>query len=264
MWFWLLGRGIVHEQDDLRPDNPPSNPALLAYLEKDFIEHKYDLKHVLRLVLNSRTYQLSSIPTEANKDDTVHFSHYYARRLGAEVLVDAIGQVIGKSPQFGSDIPEPLTVLPEGFPAVGLYDAAIASPFLETFGRPPRDTGYASEGDLSFTSVQAMFLLNAPELHAILVKSPRVNRWLEEKKSDEEIVDELYTLALCRPPRPEEKKSFLESLDKQRRLTSTKDPKARAKLRALEKKEGPLNPVKNSLQDAVWTLLNSKQFLLNH
>ena len=90
IWFWLMGRGIVHEPDDLRPTNPPENPALLEYLEKELVGHRYDLKHIYRLVLNSKTYQLSSEPTGLNEKDGAHFSHYRAKRLTAEQILDAL------------------------------------------------------------------------------------------------------------------------------------------------------------------------------
>ena len=86
VWSWLLGRGIVHEPDDIRPDNPPANPELLAFLEQEFVDAQYDLKHIYRLILNSKTYQLSSIPADERAEDAADFSHYPVRRLEAEVL----------------------------------------------------------------------------------------------------------------------------------------------------------------------------------
>ena len=89
VWGWLLGRGIIHEPDDIRPDNPPSNPKLLTFLERELIASHYDLKHLYRLILTSRTYQLSSIPKADSPDADASFSHYPLRRLDAEVLIDA-------------------------------------------------------------------------------------------------------------------------------------------------------------------------------
>ena len=85
IWFWLMGRGIVHEADDIRPDNPPWCPELLTYLEKELVANRYDLKHIFRLILNSSTYQLSSVPTAENAADETGFSHYRVRRLDAEI-----------------------------------------------------------------------------------------------------------------------------------------------------------------------------------
>ena len=94
IWFWLLGRGIVHEPDDMRPTNLPENPALLDYLAKDLVDHRYDLRHIYRLILNSRTYQLSSVPRAHCENGGNHFAHYNSRRLTAEQMIDALAQVI--------------------------------------------------------------------------------------------------------------------------------------------------------------------------
>ena len=116
VWYWLLGRGIVHEPDDFRPTNPPSNPELLDYLAQEFVEHQFDVKHLFRLILNSRAYQLSSKANELNRGDAAHFSHYRVRRLAAEQLLDAVCQITGAPDQFASWIPVPPTILPIGFP----------------------------------------------------------------------------------------------------------------------------------------------------
>ena len=136
VWYWLLGRGIVHEPDDFRSTNPPSNPELLDYLTQEFVAHKFDVKHLFRLILNSKTYQLSSKPNDFNRGDTAHFSHYYVRRMGAEQLLDAVCQVTGTSDQFASWIPVPPTIMPPGSRAVQVFDGDIRNPLLDLFGRP--------------------------------------------------------------------------------------------------------------------------------
>jgi hypothetical protein len=239
-WFWFLGRGIVHEPDDLRPSNPPSNPELLAFLEQDFVQHKYDLRHLFRQILGSKTYQLSSKANAGNKDDVRHFSRFYLRRLSAEQLLDAIGQVTETSEPFWSPIPEPYTRLPPGYRAEQLYDGDISAPFLELFGRPSRDTPYECERDLKPLMRQSLHLINSEHVQNRINSSPRLQRWLAEKKSDAQIVDELYLIALARPPKAEEKKGLLEFL--------AREPNRRAE----------------ALQDAVWTLINTKEFVLNH
>jgi hypothetical protein len=239
-WFWLLGRGIVHEPDDLRPSNPPSNPELLAFLEQDFVQHKYDLRYLFRQILGSKTYQLSSKANAWNKDDSRHFSRFYLRRLSAEQLLDAIGQVTETSEPFWSPIPEPYTRLPQGYRAAQLYDGDINAPFLELFGRPPRDTPYECERNLNPSMRQSLHLINSDHVQNRINSSPRLRRWLEQKKSDAEIVDDLYLVALARPPKADEKKGLLEFL--------TREPNRRTE----------------ALQDAVWTLINTKEFLLNH
>ena len=144
VWSWLLGRGIIHEPDDIRPDNPPSNPELLAFLEKELITARYDLKHIYRLILNSKTYQLSSIRRSDSAEAAANFASYPLRRLEAEVLIDALNQITGTTEKYSSAIPEPFTFIPEDQRSIALADGSITSSFLEMFGRPARDTGLQS------------------------------------------------------------------------------------------------------------------------
>ena len=116
IWYWLLGRGIVHEPDDFRSNNPPENPELLEYLEKELVGHRYDLKHVFRLVLNSRIYQLSSVPHPLSKNNAAHFSHYQARRLGAESILDALCQVTETAGEAFRDFSRPTLRAANSFP----------------------------------------------------------------------------------------------------------------------------------------------------
>jgi hypothetical protein len=102
IWYWLLGRGIIHEPDGIRPDNLPSNPELLAYLEKELVSARYDLKHVYRLILNSQTYQLSPIPRTGRAEGEAQFAHYPLRRLDAEALIDALCQITGTTEEYSS------------------------------------------------------------------------------------------------------------------------------------------------------------------
>ena len=140
-WSWLLGRGIVQEPDDFRADNPPSNPKLLAFLEKDFVSSGYDFKQLYRLILNSKTYQLASIPQSKSPEAAVNFAFYPLRRLDAEVLIDALDQITGADEKYASAIPEPYTFIPDNLRSIALPDGSITSGFLEQFGRPSRDTG---------------------------------------------------------------------------------------------------------------------------
>jgi hypothetical protein len=112
IWYWLFGIGIVHQVDDIRRDNPPTNPELLALLRREFIESQYDLKHVYRLILNSATYQRSCIPTTNRREAENHFAHYPLRRLDAEVLIDAICQITDSTESYSSLIPEHWTCSP--------------------------------------------------------------------------------------------------------------------------------------------------------
>ena len=145
VWAWLLGRGIIHEPDDIRDNNPPSNPALLAYLEKELVASHYDLKHVYRLILNSSTYQLSSLPRFKGPQAEANFASYPLRRLDAEVLIDAINKITGTTDLYTSPIPEPFTYIPPDKPAIAIADGSITSPFLTLFGRSARATGMENE-----------------------------------------------------------------------------------------------------------------------
>ncbi|HXF10082.1 MAG TPA: DUF1553 domain-containing protein, partial [Desulfuromonadaceae bacterium] len=197
MWSWLLGRGIVEEPDDLRPDNPPSNPELLAYLERELVASGYDLKHLFRLILNSDIYQLSSGPM-AGAD----FAAYPLRRLDAEVLIDAIDQVTGGTESYSSAIPEPYTYIPDNLRSVALPDGSITSPFLELFGRSPRDTGYENERNNRISAAQKLWLLNSSQMQRKLEKSRLVETVANKKAA--RTVTELYLAILSRYPTEEE------------------------------------------------------------
>ena len=161
VWAWLLGRGIIQEPDDIRPDNPPSNPELLALLERELITSHYDLKHLYRLILTSKTYQLSSIPKADSSEGDANFSHYPLRRLDAEVLIDALDKITGGTENYSSAIPEPFTYIPENQRSIALEDGSITSSFLEMFGRPSRDTGLESERNNRPSADQRLHLLNS-------------------------------------------------------------------------------------------------------
>ncbi len=114
IWAWLLGRGIIDKPDDIRPDNPAVNPELLAYLEKELVKSKYDLRHIYRLILNSSIYQQSSIPQSKSPEAEKLFACYPVRRLDAEVLIDALDWIGGTGESYSSPIPEPFTYIPKG------------------------------------------------------------------------------------------------------------------------------------------------------
>jgi len=240
VWFWLLGRGLVNEPDDLRPSNPAVNPELLDYLAGQLVSHGYDLKHLYRLVLNSTTYQLSSKTTALNAWDTSHFSHYQLKRLGAEQLLDAISQVTDSSESFLSAIPEPYTRLPRGFRAEQLFDGNVTSPFLELFGRPPRDTPFESERTAETSLWQALYFINSDQIEAKVNASARVKRLAQSQKNDSEIVEELCLAIVSRKPHDDEKQKLAEY------LAQHKAARAQA------------------IGDVAWAFLNSKEFIFNH
>ncbi len=210
VWYWLLGRGIVHEADDFRSTNPPSNPELLDYLTQEFVGHKFDVKHLFRLILNSKTYQLSSKANDLNRNDVAHFSHYYLRRMGAEQLLDAVCQVTGTSDQFVSHIPVPPTIMPIGSRAAQVFDGDIKNPLLDLFGRPLRDTPYECERKLGGSVRQSLHLVNSDHFEGKVSGSPSLQRLLGANKPDPEMIDELYLATLSRLPRPDEKQKILD------------------------------------------------------
>jgi hypothetical protein len=203
-WFWLVGRGIIHEPDDIRPDNPPVNPELLAYLEKELVGARYDMKHLFRLILNSKTYQLSSIPKTKRPEGAANFAQYPLRRLEAEVLIDALDQITGTTEKYSSAIPEPFTFIPENIRSIALPDGSITSSFLEMFGRPSRDTGMESERNSRPTADQRLHLLNSSHIQRKIEQGPKLRSLLQSKEPPREIVNKIYLTILSRYPTEEE------------------------------------------------------------
>jgi len=240
IWFWLLGRGIIYEPDDIRTTNPPENPELLHYLASELVAKRFDLKHIYRLILNSRTYQTSSIPNPWNAKDYAHFSHYPVKRLTAEQLLDSISLVTGVWEKFTSRIPEPYSNWPEGYRATQISDGNTECPFLDLFGRPLRDTPYESERSSDFSLRQALYLINSEQLEAKITGSPRLKQLLASSKPDAELVDELYLSMLSRFPTTEEKQRALDYLAKYK------------------------NAKRQAVNDLVWAVLNTKEFVFNH
>jgi hypothetical protein len=199
VWSWLLGRGIINEPDDIRADNPPENPALLAYLEQELIDSHYDLRHIYRLILNSQTWQLSPVPRSDRADAAAHFAYYPLRRLDAETLIDALNQITGTGETYSSAIPEPYTFMPDDQRAVALPDGSISSAFLELFGRPARDTGLESERNNRLTDSQRLHLLNSSHVLNKLQQGPKLRQYLRQPQS-------LYLAILSRYPTDDEKK----------------------------------------------------------
>jgi hypothetical protein len=205
VWSWLLGRGIIHEPDDIRRDNPPVNPELLALLERELIESRYDIKHLFRMILKSQTYQLSCMPASKDAQAEANFAFYPVRRLEAEVLIDAINQVTGATEEYTSRIPEPFTFMPKGQRAIALADASITSPFLELFGRSPRDTGLESEQRSALpTTAQQLHLLNSSHIRRKLEQGAKLRTLLQNTGRPRDVVNELYLTILSRYPTAEE------------------------------------------------------------
>jgi len=234
VWSWLLGRGIIHEPDDIRPGNPPVNPELLAYLEQELVSSAWDLKHLYRLILNSQTYQLSPIPRTAQS----RLASYPVRRLEAEVLIDALNQITGSSEKYSSAIPEPFTFIPENHRSIALPDGSITSSFLEKFGRPPRDTGLEAERNNSITAAQRLHLLNSSHVQRKIEGSQMIQHLTQSRKTPREIGSALYLGILSRYPTEEELKTV------------------EARFRPGKQREAAV--------DVAWALINSAEFLYRH
>jgi len=204
VWYWLLGRGIIHEPDDIRPDNPPQNPELLAELQKQMVANKYDLKKFFRTILNSSTYQLSCIGRSDKPEAANNFATYPLRRLEAEVLVDALCQITGSTETYSSPIPEPFTFIPDNIRSMALPDGSITSSFLEMFGRPPRDSGTESERNNRTTAAQRLHMLNSSHVRRKIEQSKVLQALGRDKRPPREVADELYLMILSRYPTDDE------------------------------------------------------------
>jgi hypothetical protein len=229
IWYHLMGRGLVEPVDDFRESNPPSNPALLDALADDLAKHGFRQKHLIRTIMASRTYQLSARTTASNRDDEAGFSHVQSRLLQAEALLDAISQVTG--------VPEHFPGMPPGTRAAQLPGVAAAPGFLKVFGRPDRLLACECERGNATTLGQAFQMITGEAITRKVHESPVVTRLLERHASDKEVVTELYLAALARYPTPRELRAIIP------RLSAAADQR-------------------RAVEDLLWALLNTKEFLL--
>jgi hypothetical protein len=239
-WAWLLGRGIIHEPDDIRADNPPSNPELLAYLERELVASHFDLKHLYRLILNSQTYQLACVPNCDKPEAAANFASYPLRRLEAEVLIDSLNRLTGTTEKYTSAIPEPFTFVPDDVRAVELPDGSISSTFLELFGRAGRDTGLESERNNRSTAAQRLHLLNSSHIQRKIEQSRIVQTLTQSKSQPAEIINGLYLAVLSRFPTEEERKVVTGQF------------------------QGKGARSREAAVDLTWALFNSAEFLYRH
>jgi Protein of unknown function (DUF1553)/Protein of unknown function (DUF1549)/Bacterial Ig-like domain (group 2) len=233
-WGYLMGRGLVEPLDDLRATNPASNPELLDALADDFVKHRYDLRHVLRTIMNSRGYQLASRSIPGNQADVqnIHFTRYAIRRLTAEQLADAIA--------FATDTVEKYPGLPLGTRAIQLPDSGVKSFLLDTFGRPARQITCECERTTQPNIAQALHLLNGEFLNKKLSDPKgRIETLLKGKRDMPAIVEELYLVTQSRVPRAEE-------------------------IERAQHWIGMAPTPREGVQDFLWSLLNSREFMFNH
>lgn len=241
IWAWTMGHGIIHEPDDIRTDNPPASPELLACLEKELVKSHYDLRYIYRLILNSRTYQQSSVPHDDISNPKVQFAHYTVRQLDAEVLIDALCWIGGDGESYSSPIPEPYTFIPKENRTIALADGSITSSFLTIFGRPSRDTGLMSERGSQPTDNQRLYMLNSSDIQRRIEKSPQLQAALNSFWRDRSTaIAKVYLIILSRYP-TESESAIAEQYIKKSGL-----------------------PPKQAAYDLAWSLINSKEFLYRH
>lgn len=243
VWKNFMGRGLVEAVDDLRATNPPSNEELFDRLTKDFTDHDFDIKHLIRTIMNSAAYQRSSKPDETNRQDERHYSRYIIKRLPAEAMLDAISQVTGVSTEFPGQ--------PPGMRAMQLPDSRVNSYFLTIFGKPPRLATCECERTAEPSVTQALHVINGDTINQKL-RAPNgvVDSFVKLGVSDEMMINHLYLAALSRPPRNDEVSRLLAVMNEGRDAAMNSREAQAAKRQAVE--------------DLVWAVLTSKEFLFNH
>ena len=243
VWANFMGRGLVNPVDDVRATNPASNEELFAALSSDFVKSGFDVKRLIRTIMNSGTYQLSSEANSTNQNDNMYYSKYIVKRLPAEVLLDAMSQVTGVPTRFGG--------YPAGTRALQLPDTQVKSEFLASFGRPNRVICDAGERSSAPSIAQALHVINGDTLNKKL-SAPEGYPALSLKLglSDASTLEHLFLSAYGRYPTDAEKQPMLDALKKSRVTTGSPEAQLDARRKALE--------------DMMWAMLTSKEFLFNY
>jgi hypothetical protein len=230
LWKHFFSVGLVEPVDDLRASNPPSNPELWKVLNEEFRNHNFDLRHIVRLILNSRAWQLDSANTPENELDSKYYSHYYAKRLPAEVMMDAIASA--------TDVPNRFPGYPVGLRATQIANPAADSYFLTLFGRSDRVTACACERKGEVTLPQLLHLSNDENLITnIRSQEGRLAKLLQNPDADV-VIGEVFLATVSRLPSEAERSAVSGVLSADNR-----------------------NEV---FADLFWALLNSKEFAFNH
>ena len=229
-WSYFFGKGIIDPVDDIRGGNPPSNPALLDALTAEFIKSNFDTRVLMRVICQSRTYQLSIIPNQWNEDDTVNFSHAVPRRLSAEQMLDAVAVATGERPQFKD--------MPVGMRSVEIPDGTVqGNDFLALFGRPKRQSACECERSSNLTLSHALNLINGRTLgDAVASPTSRIAKLVESEKDDKKLIEEIYLSCLNRFP-----------TEKEMAAIDFAGAASRSEL----------------AQDLTWALINSSSFVFN-
>ncbi|MSQ93994.1 MAG: DUF1553 domain-containing protein [Gemmataceae bacterium] len=235
-WSHFFGRGIVDPIDDMRVTNPPTNPELLDALAKELVDSKFSLKHLVKVIVKSRTYQLSSAPNDFNKHDKQSYARFYPRRMSAEILYDAVSQVTSTPAAFGglpTDKHSPNR-------AIMLPDESFASYFLDVFGRPQRISACECERVSEANLAQALHLLNSQEIQDKLTRAnARADLLAKDKRPDAEKVDELFMWVFGRRPSAEHRQVALEHINRH------------------------MANKKMAYENLLWALINTKEFVFN-
>ncbi len=242
VWFWMMGRGIIHPVDDLNPKNLPSNKALLDALEKDFIASGYDIQKLMKSILLSDAFERSSLyggEPEEQAEAIKHFAVYPTIRITSEQLVDALGDMTGILDVYTSKVPEPYSYYPNDIRAVQLEDGSVGTPQLELFGRPSRDVSLESDRSNDLNAKQVLYLLNSAGVLEKLARSEKIKTLCAEAADAPELLKRIYLMMLSRYPTEQEEKILLPHLEN----------------KATRHKQAQL---------IIWALLNSPEFLFNH
>jgi Protein of unknown function (DUF1549)/Protein of unknown function (DUF1553) len=249
VWGHYFGQGIVHPVDDFSLANPASNDKLLDALAADFLSHKYDIRALERVILNSRTYQLSSTPNATNRFDRINYAHSYVRPLMAEVVVDVLNDAMGVKEKWA-----PTDGVRVDARAIEVGASRVQNPTVSfafrTFGRPPRSTACDCERTAEPALTQKLFLMADTNLYGKLQSSKRISELLAEKKSDDEVLDELFLGTMSRFPTAEERTKF-HDFARERKLPTglTRDS---------------LRGRQAIFTDTLWALMNTSEFIFNH
>jgi hypothetical protein len=246
VWANFFGIGLVEPVDDIRITNPASNEKLFAAAAEFLVKNRFDLKALMRAILQSETYQRSSVALLANRADTRYYARFYPRRLKAEVLLDAYSAVTGVPTDFRIDARNANRGLgrmyPSGYRALQLPDSNVDSYFLKSFGRPERVSTCECERTSEPSMAQALHIANGQTLNEKLArKGNRIDQLLAKTMSDDQRVEELYLLALSRLPTDRERAVMVKT------LAAAPEAGRRA-----------------ALEDLFWSLLSSREFLFNH
>ncbi|QQE11278.1 DUF1553 domain-containing protein [Planctomycetota bacterium] len=241
VWTWVYGKGLTPIADDINIHDLGQHDKLMDYLVEELVKSDWDIKHLIKHICLSRTYQQSSIPQSDDSGGEDMFAFYPVNRLDAEVISDVFVYLFGKPESYMSMVPEPFTWIPEEHRSVELQDGSISSQFLEMFGRPSRDTGSMDERNNQPTRAQKLHLLNSSSVQGRIAKSPRIKAWIKASKGKpNRLINAIYVSILSRRPTPTEIVRVQLYLGDNKKKWS------------------------QNVVDIVWALVNTKEFLYRH